>query len=492
MTANPELKIFLSFPPFIADEIYCSSSEMDDSLVSMNTMSITWGRDAYLSHQEPAVLKLDVYDRSGIIATRAKNRQLIGWPIACWCGYWSQTPGTPDTWKIFVGRITAGEANPARTLAGQKSGATEWIVTLTAVSREAQLGDVYYGDNSVAWPRETQTTRRNRITSGQISVGITQFNFFSGGGAIQCAPYDPSGKSVMDVMREFYIGQGDTYSYQPDTNNVSALFRRSDAAGVSGADVEIRQVAFLNSAHPRWLEIKPAARTVDGVATAGTAIPGCYVTAMSGITLEPNVAVTRCEISFKDFNNAYADTTVGVNDANNDSQGRRTVRFETMQDTNASPNFLVQAVATETVNRMVKEGKTPRHPDVMYPATRLGGFLSRDSARQLLYGAEEQGLIYLSGSPFQDFMLDEPPVYAIIGGQINYDGTNGWEIAYHFQQYDVSGTNSTSDEDAWSTMNTSILWGQQATAPNFNYGASVTWRDVKFVKDLGAIFTNST
>lgn len=430
---------------FDGDTVQCSTTRKNTSPLALDGIKVDWGRDDYISHARPATAQLAIFDRTGEWAAKVTAKQVIGRTVELWWVLGSAAQ------RYFVGRVTGAKARPVT-----RDGSGGWAIAITAAARDAELGNVVMSPGT--WPTETMITRANRIAAAAAPAGIAGFYFYPGSVNIQCWPLDVNGRDLHSLCDEFYMSMGDTYSYNPSTNNVRHLYRRY-----------YDQAIYLVQMPDGLIYIQTGNIVYDGITYKGIGLAGCETYTDDGIELAPNSVVTRVQATWKNAPGGLADVTTVVQAPEGDTNGRRTVQLKTWIDN----GIHVDPMVTEVLARGTYEGALPKHPPITWDTRRTGGFHSQAEAEVLLLAAETQGGVYISGSIYSAWLPDIIPVAAIIGGTIEYDG--GWIVTVTLQYIWKKNTTA---PIRWQDLNVNLKW---RTGNSYDLSPSVTWNDFRYL-----------
>ncbi|MBF6085301.1 hypothetical protein IU485_28430 [Nocardia cyriacigeorgica] len=425
---------------FDGERVQCDADMIGTAPLALAGLKVDWGRDDYISHARPGTAQLAILDRTGTWSDKVTAKRVIGRPIELW---W-ELGSASQRW--FAGRVTGAVARPAT-----KDGTGGWIIAITAAAKDADLGNIVMAPGT--WPTETMIVRANRIADAAVPADIDEFYFYPGSVDIQCWPLDVNGRDLHSLCNEFYMSMGDTYSYHPHTNVVRHLYRRSYPMHI-----------YLVIMPDGLIYVQAANITYDGISYKGTGLAGCQTNTDDGIQLAPNSVVTRVQATWKDAPNGLQDVTTVVQTPEGDSNGRRTVQLTTWIDN----GIHVDPMVAEVLARGQYEGALPKHPAVTWDTRRTGGFRTETEARVFTLAAETQGAVYVSASIYTGWLPSIWPVFAIIGGTIEYDG--GWIITCTLQY--IWKTNPT-DPVTWDALDPAMTWDQLAP--------SVSWNDFAYL-----------
>ncbi|MCP2281061.1 hypothetical protein [Nocardia amikacinitolerans] len=435
---------------FDGERVECSAAKSSTAPLALAGIKVDWGRDDYISHARPGTAQLAILDRTGTWAAKVGAKQVIGRRIEL---HWEHPGGASLRW--FAGRVTGAVAKPAAL-----DGTGGWVIAITAAAKDADLGNVIMSPGT--WPAETMITRANRIADAAAPADIDEFYFYPGSVNIQCWPLDVKGRDLHGLCDEFYMSMGDTYSYHPHTNVVRHLYRRSYAVNI-----------YLVQMPDGLVYVQASNIIYDSQTYKGTGLAGCETHTDDGIQLAPNSVVTRVQVDWKNAPGGGADVTTVAQTSEGDSNGRRTVQFTSWIDN----GIHIDPMVTEVLARGQYEGALPKHPPVTWDTRRTGGFHSQAEAEVFTLAAETQGAVYVSSSIYTAWLSDIWPVFAIIGGTIEYDG--GWIIRTTLQY--IWKTNTTG-QVIWNDLAQSLQW--RTNAPG-QLSDSVSWNDFRYLTHPG-------
>lgn len=465
MAVNPVPYIIIGYPG--GTRYPCDSESLATSPVVVDGPTISWGREEYLSHSEPAVLKFSLIDRTGQMAQQVTQNLLIGKQVQMLVELPSDT-----AWirRLFWGRITGAKARPdVPDPYSTDPKAVCWLVEITASDKTADMAQAIMAPGTV-WPQETALARANRLRNilNAANVAAGQMYFYPNHQNSVMSAQDVSDRDGLSLTKDFYMSMGDTYSYLPHENNVRYVHRRN-----------YRVSARLVRDPDGVIRMRAADYVFDGQTYRGVGIEGCETTVADEWTeVSTQSAISRVEMTWKVTTSPGAPehvTVVVADELPESERGRRTLTVTSW----LGDGRQVDPVCLELLNRGRFEGSLPRHPRVIIDTRVSGGFHSRAECESLLMGGETQGVVYVSGSRYV-YWSWLAPFYGLIGGQIKYaDGR--WLIECQLQPFGPGGTFGNPPARTWNQLNTSIRW----TAPP-TYGSlsdSFTWYDAAFLTD---------
>lgn len=487
-------------------DVACTAGALDAAPIAVRGFRITWGREEY---QDPAVspssVDLTLIDTTGEWARRIRDSRAIGSRVVIsWTGYDSGTTIGPVV--MFRGRVQLAEARPHH--AEASDGRRAWTVVLTCADRTADYG------NALAlpevWPRETMIIRANRVRDLGLAGGseIDQVYFWPGYVGAQCSPLDVKGKSALDLMTELYASMGnDAYAYDPDENVVRQEIRLSQPMTV--------QLGTFDTSHGAVLPVANDI-VVDGRTYPGVGLGGCELVGEPAVTADPSTDINRLECSWFDQSTGHKEwTTVMEQVAPGDA--RRVMSWSSWFD----DGVVIDPTLDNVWARAREEGRRPRHPDVIIPAT--FEFVTERLARWTLATWANTRAAYIAGSlAYQWLMADEErysPIVAPIGGQTVWEPLAGWSALLHVHWvHNAAGEvatpvtwraleqvkmTTTSPTDPWwwpllglppsppvsvgePTPTRFVRWGDPATIDGYGWDRSVTWADLRHVDNKQA------
>ena len=424
--------------------------------VVLDGLEVNWGRSEYLSHAGVGTLNVSWIDRTGALAARMRNQTLIGKPIAV-----QYADGTGWGATFFQGRITGCAAQPGvPDPYATDPEAKCWRVTMQASDKTSDLANIIQPPGT--WPQETMQARAVALRGASFIAGISEFYFYPGHTSSVCWALDVKGKDNLSLLRDMYYSMGDTFAYLPDENVCRYLHRRAYdvwANWVQSSDGIIRMTANDH--------------TFDGQTYRGVGVQACDVTSDEDATIPIQSAVTRVEASWKDTVNGGADvvTVVYADEQSELDRGRRTLTFTSW----LGDGLQLDPVVLEVLNRGRYEGSQPKHPNITRDTRRTNGFYNKGEARAMLKGGETQGVEYLSGSLYSQWMF-VAPFYGVLGGTIRYEHP-GWVIEQNLQF--MLATN-TITPITWTQVTATLKWTQPPTFGSL--ADSMTWWDAAFLQ----------
>ncbi|QFG13045.1 minor tail protein [Gordonia phage Schiebs] len=446
---NPRPVVYLD-----GGRVQCATAQLDTAPLALDGIVVDWGRDDYISHATPATAQLALIDRTGTLANRANTRALIGRPLVL---EWEDPANTSTRWRWFAGRVTSAVAKPHRTGSTlAHSAGRDWVVSITAAAKDADLGQVMTLPE--VWPTQTMLDRAVKLRALAAPAQIAEFYFYPGSTGVSCWPLDVKGRDLKSLVDEFYMSMGDTYSYHPNTNVVRHIYRRKYVA-----PLRLQRLVSDDLVH-----VTAPAIAYDGQTYPAASIPGDQATTEDGIELAPNSTVTRVEASWKDRPSGGNDWTSVATAPEGDQNGRRTVTFTSWID----DGLYLDPVLAEVLARGQEEGSVPKHPPIRWDTRPAGGFKSVDEARALVNAAETQGLLTVTGSMFAEW-IGRRPVYAILGGTIEYRG--GWIVTVTVQWHQPTDAQT---PITWPNLDTGLTW---RTADYRQLAPDVSWWDMRWL-----------
>jgi hypothetical protein len=385
------------------------------SLIVVDGLSVTWGRDDPLAQPESAVGRLTLFDGSGTWAT---SLDLRGQSVVL--SYAGVVPNAgPVRTPFFRGRVGSPVKVSRKTVVMPDGEVVEGsLVELPLVSVLVDLANRLPAED---WPEETVEARRARLASWSADVlpgGVAVRDFWK---TPNVAPVPAEDQvSVLDHLVALYDSTGaDRMTYHPDTQRVVNLIRRDYVAE--------RTMAYL------WWDQPPGVSGRAGRGAYARAITSGVRTYLDAGLLEYDPAdgitqpdrVTRVELVHPSSDPAwnYKDrtTTVLVDGTDERRDGVRTARLESTLLWN---NF-ADTAASDLEELAQKEGAAWRLQPLVFSSRRAGGFDSYDQARALLSGKETQDLFFLQGSWLPNYGLR--PLFGVMGGTIGYRNRS-WEL----------------------------------------------------------------
>lgn len=420
--------------------------------VVIDGLEVDWGRTEYMSHTGVAALKVEWLDRTGHFAARMRDKTLIGKPISV-----HYTDGTGWGEPFYQGRITGAAAQPdVLDPWATDPEARCWRVSVTAADKTADLAQIIQPTS--VWPEETMQARAVALRGASFIAGIAEFYFFPQHVNSVVYSLDVKGRDNLALLKDMYYSMGDTFAYLPDENVVRYLHRRAydvHANWVQSSDGVIRMTANDHN--------------FDGRVYRGVGIQGCDVTADTSAGLPVQSTVTRVEASWKDTNIAGDPDSVAIvyaDELDELDRGRRTLTFTSWLGDMAQ----MGPVCNEVLNRGRFEGSAAKHPNIQRHTARTGGFYNRGEARALLMGGETQGVVYISGSRYAMWLVQQP-FYAVLGGTIRYVHPY-WEIDLNLQWHLQTNTPI---KVKWSAVTPTLKWTQPPVFGSLS--DSMTWWD---------------
>lgn len=436
----------------------CRAADLATDPVVLDELTVDWGRSEYLSHAGVGTLKLAWLDRTGALSARMRNKTMMGKLVIV-----QYADGTGWGATFFQGRVTGCSATPdVPDPYATDPTARCWRVTVEAADKTADMANIIQPPGT--WPQETAQARAVALRNASFIAGIGEFYFFPGHVNSVMWALDVKGKDNLGMLRDFYYSMGDTFSYLPSENVVRYLHRRAYdvwANWVQSADGIIRMTANDH--------------TFDGRTYRGVGVQGCDVTSEDEATLPIQSAVTRVEASWKDTVPAGNDndvvTIVYADEQSELDWGRRTLTFTSWLGDGRN----LDPVVLEVLNRGRFEGSMPKHPNVSRDTRRTNGFYNRGEAESLLMGGETQGVVYISGSYYAQWLY-LVPFYAVMGGTIRWQHP-GWIVDMNLQFHLATNTIT---PIRWNQVTATLKWTQPPVVGSLC--DSMTWWDAAFLQ----------
>lgn len=463
MLANPQPYIVIGYPG--GTRLACDADSLATEPVAADDVSVSWGRDEYLSHSEPATMTFAVLDRTGQYAGKVSRNELIGVQVQLL----AEIPAQGWLRRIFWGRITSAKARPdVPDPYSTDPRETVWRIDITASDKTADVAQAIHGPGW--WPEETAVNRavrlRNMLTAANVGVG--QLYFYPQHQSSIMYALEVNDRDGLSLLKDFYMSMGDTYSYLCHENNVRYVHRRNYAV-----------TARLYRDADGVVRMRASDYTFDGQTYRGVGIEACEVTTSSDVTeVSPQSAITRVEMTWK-VTTANGDpehvTVVVADEIPETARGRRTLTVTSW----LGDGLQVDPVCLELLNRGRYEGSMPRHPEIIVDTGVSGGFHSLAEAESLLMGGETQGVVYVSGSRYTRWSWISP-FYGMIGGTIQYvEGR--WLIACKLVSFGP-GRDGGGTQVRWNTIAQSLTWGELSD--------SFTFYDAAFLTN-GTVYTSN-
>lgn len=450
----------------------------------LDGMKFTWGRSDYLAHPDPGTLQFTMKDPSTYWIQRMRDGQVIGKMVTIN----TKNDGGFSEWFMFRGRISGITIEPGPK--HPKTGVPRfYLIHLTCADKLGDLGNIKFPAGTV-FPAETSLNRAIRIKNACLSVsGIGDFFFNPGTVTWPMGPEDVSGRTALDVVRQFYGSFGDTMSYVASENNVRNMRRkRRDTVylfqkGPTGGPEDHILVPAAQG-YTQTAETSPDVNTPY----KGMPLSGGVVTGDTDIlTINPNADINRVEVTYPDSTVSYADVTYSLSNGDPDLAGRRLITNDSMI---TQTSYITTQTAPYILDRATQEGAAPQHSLIMYDTKATGyGFDSIRGARLLVEASERMTQFFLYGSPWTVMNESLPPSMGLIGGTMIYTGEGGLAKRWKFYlTLQTSGLDATvGGSIAWSSLDTKVKWGDY-DAPGSPHGANdyyvdtpMTWADVRFL-----------
>lgn len=443
---------------FDGARLECSLSAI--APVVLDDISVDWGRTNYFENPKAALGRFRIYDRTDFWPNIIRSKAAVGKPVAF---FW-ELPGNPvpaECW--FQGRVSDIDVRPGRTL---ENGAPTWIIDVTCAEKTAYLGNIFTPKPTV-WPAENLQSRAVRIRDSTVASGIGERFFHPQTVTWPCPPLDCGGRSYLDLQNDFYASTGDTWAYDPQTNNIRNIRRRQF------------------SPVTKWMRMDPASGfmgtagdiTFDTVLYKGTALSGCEVEPISALELNPSTALNRVELTYRDTAAPTEDRT--MQRAATVPMGE-SVRSLT-QGTWVGNVTNVGNVADYLFEKGTLEGSWPIHPRLRWK-TKTFPMESIRQVRTFLKAGETMQHTFVNGTPWFEFHR-QMPLFGICGGTIRYRAA-GWIIDMDLQW--MANLAAAFAPMTWAEANTGLKWG---TVPgSFYFDSSVTWFDTTAISDKTNVY----
>jgi hypothetical protein len=407
------------------------------TLMAVDGLSVTWGRDAVLEQAPPAVGRLVLFDPTQTWATSSDRR---GLPVTVRYQGTVGAAGLPMEAVFFRGRIGSPVTVSPRTVIAPDGTRVEG--TVVELQLQSLLADLANLTPRAAWPAETMGARLARIVLEAKAV-----NVLTGGAAIR--PYWADRNvgpvalvdqvTLLDHLLDVYSSCGsDAMTYDPN---------RDAALPVSDRTLE------------NWRSIALLARNLDDPTTRPRAGQGVYAYPValdypdpmedsSGIYLDARklgydpgsgasqpARITRVAVTHPDGSAGYARRTVELRVRQTDAVGGelisealagvRTARVDSLVTENIYADVAANDLEGLVRNELARWVLEP----LRYSSRRAGGFETVAQVQTLLAGYERNGPIFLTGTKWLPAMGIRP-VIGVLGGVIAWQGGKraGWEL----------------------------------------------------------------
>lgn len=404
-----------------------------NTLLAVDGLSVTWGREELLDQPDPGGAHLVLFDPSRTWATSVDRR---GAPVTIrYSGV--DEAGVTRSAVFFRGRIGGSPIVTPKTVRDPITGQVVHgsLVELELLGRPVDFGNITPTSN---WPEETLGQRFDRV----VAHVQNRANLLQSGGVMRpfwrdpkVAPVAPKDqRTILDWLYAVFDSCGqDRMTYQPGPDSIVYLVRKDFGAfrGLASLDWQpnagpdlsrYRQGAYIATTS----NLVPAG--VNGGAAGALYLDGAeleYDAGSAGITVPEKIStVVLNHQDSLSTPTTWADRTVelavaGVSEV---LTGVRTASVDSLVGWNSYAD-----VAASDLARLVREeGSTWVPTDALRFTTRKsGGFASVDQAAHLLAGHETNAVFFLQRSFVSHYEVR--PIYGVMGGTIAYE-REGWDL----------------------------------------------------------------
>lgn len=376
------------------------------TLMVVDGVSVTWGRDNVLNHPSSPTARVTIFDPT---STWAAAVQLVGLEVTV-----TWTVGT-ESRVCFRGRVSVVALTRKTVRGPDGQPVTGALVTLSCASLLTDLGNRKQG---IVWPPETAAARRDR-TAALLAGPVSSVTIRPGWEAAPLAVSGQGGRTGLDVLDALYDSTGgDRWSWDPHTRAVDYIARRQFPAGAAGLyrDPAVRSGVYVASL--------PSQRDAASPVRPPLFIDAAAVEYSGSVTRDLASQLTRVELSWQDPGTGSAATIYRVFPGVVESQvGYRAATLTT--DLTAAS--WAELAADGVVSVATGEATGWQLGRLTWDTGRTGGFQTMDQVRLLLSGCELDGVYFLGGSWLPQ--LGVRPVFGVMGGTLTYRNS-AWSVAW--------------------------------------------------------------
>lgn len=416
-------------------DIASGAAGPDDSLMVVDGLSITWGRDDVLDQPTPSTGRLTLFDATRTWATTADRR---GQRVTVRYEGTDPLEG-PRSAVFFRGRIGAPITVSRRTVVHPVTGEkiTGSLVDMPLVSVLVEPANI---TPTIDWPAESLGTRLDRIivdlqTKGYMVYG--SFSMRSYWSTPTVAPVAAKDQvSLLEHLMAVYDSSGmDRMIYVPDTDSIRPLVRRDYVTqrGLAGLWWDATDPA--RARHGQGVYVRSmAAAPADGFAGDPAYLDAHALEYDPGDGLTMPSRITRVSITHPDqaaatpYSNVTAEQkvtslTVGGGAINEELFGVRSAHVDSL----VAWNNYADTALSDLAELVRKEGSAWVLQPLVWTTRKTGGFETAAQARALLSGCQTDTLLFLQRSWLPQYGVR--PVYGVMGGTIAYSQA-GWDLEF--------------------------------------------------------------
>lgn len=458
------------------------------SLMVVDGVRVTWGRDDVLEQPTPATGRLVLFDRTRTWATDTDRR---GQAVTI---RWQGTlAGVTYSAVFFRGRIGSPVKVSLRTVLDPVTG-EELRGSLVELPLQSILVDLGNYVPRGAYPVETMGARTDRVVAAAQAAGL-----LAGGGNVRTFWRDPNVEpvaakdqpSLLTHLTDLFDSAGaDNFTYKPDSDELRFTPRRNYRFSRSLARLTRTSDPTFARAN-KGAYIRTVAQDFTELSGQTEAGPGLYLDSAaleyepaSGVTTPARI--TRVAITHPTDTDSYNDRTVeipvrhepwsstGLMPVDEKVNGVRTARADSI----VAWNIWAEVSLSDTEELVRREGSRWVLQPLRYSSAKVGGFESLLQAQVLLAGYERNSLLFLQRSWLPQ--LGMRPIFGVMGGSIEYQDKS-WELELELAPVTtILPQHSLTWEDLYSSDPTLELQWWDGVHP-LGMHPSVTYEDLRFV-----------
>lgn len=470
MAVNVTTEIVIDGTP-----VPCSAAELiHNGEAAVRGYRIRWGRDDYLDSQtSPASATFHIAELNrGKWASRVLLGTAIGMTIEAYAVL--DDPDSDLTYPrlcVFRGRIQSAAARPAGRM--ERTRDMRWEIELTASDRTADLGNVILGE--LEWVRGTMRSRANQILDlAELgNAGIEAMYFWPGYVSSWARPMSEQNVSALKLLEDFYVSMGnDSYAYDPHGNVIRQAIRLDQPLEIG-----------LEIIDPETGEVAPYVGDlwVDQVRYPGISLSGGEIAETPEFEANVETSINRWENRWKWVNTNHERDEVYYYDRQRPGDARRVYAWDTWLDESSA----VSDTMLNVFYKVSQEGAQPKHPGITIPPRH--SFDSVIDAQWLLQTWENTRPVFIYGDRGTAWLasgLNYPPVYAPIGGELEYYPREGWAISMTIQKFKNQKT--VIDSLRWSdlkqpTTARDVTWGEPEAGAGLRFTPTLSWFDFHYL-----------